>query len=162
MSLCVYLYREVIFGLCCWKSCQLHGGKTTRLLPQSQNCVLILRHQHLLVWSSLCLAVPLGYRRAQPLWSGSPRYGLERRLLSLLRCISYFSTSGVSRSRANWVPVPLAPLTAGFASGERVVLSFGVFSFRHSFPFNHLCPKILPAGDGKRRASLAFAGGLAS
>ena len=63
---------------------------------------------------------------------------------------------------ANWVPVSLTPSYSGVASGERVVLSFGVFSFHHSFPFNRLYPKILLAGDGKKRDSLVFAGGQAS
>lgn len=58
---------------------------------------------------------------------------------------------------ANWVPVPLTPSYSGVASGERVVLNFGVYSF----PFNRLYPKILLAGGGKKRDSV-FAGGLAS
>jgi len=49
----------------------------------------------------------------------------------------------------------LPPVQRGCSCSE-------LWGFFPSFPLNHLYTRILPAGDGKRRASLASAGGLAS
>lgn len=68
------------------------------------------------------------------------RHGLERRLLCVFLHLSCFSMPGVSRRSTDWGPVSPPFPYIRVACGERVVLSFKIFSFHPSFLFNHLYP----------------------